>query len=312
MGITALRSGGFRASEEMSVDVKDGSAGIINLTNVRMNSSFDGTQFGFDIGTTATTWFMTKAFNPQLEPTDAASGVGQIYYEIPGASITVSNPSPNTATLFSITEEVAGTEPTTLDVFTHEQAYFTLQVDAPKVKYMRVYNNFLLEGGDPCNRSRVWISELLSPNIWSEFGGTQGSFLDIDPDDGDEISGICVWTTFAFIFKYHSVHRINFTGDEQVPFTVEKLAGKIGALSHFAIQETDKGIIFLSEKGPAICRGYYVTYTSFGGPEDAMAGLGGIDPLFDSSYISPLNFEALKFSVSANDTQHRGLWFSVT
>lgn len=313
MGITQMKSGGYRASEEISIDVKDGTSGQIQISDLLMNATFTGAQFGFDIPSSATTWFMTKAFNPTLKPSEPLSAATQVYYKIPAPSLSTSvNPMLNSETAFDINTQVAGTEHTTLNEYNLEQAYFTEQVDAPKVKYMRVFNNFMCEAGDPCFPSRLWISELLSPQIWSEFGGTQGSFLDINPDDGDEIVGIKPWSTFLFIFKNHGVFRMSFTANADTPFEIQKVSGSVGALSHFAIQETDGGLVFLTEKGPAICKGYYVTYTAFGGPQDSISGLGGVDPLFDANYSAPLNFDALKYSVSGNDTQHKRLWFSVT
>ncbi len=313
MAITQMKSGGFRASEEMSVDVINGSAGKILLSDILMDLSFNGTEFGFDIAAMATEWFMTKPFDPQLRPTAPLSAASQIYYKIPLAALSTGlNPMLNSETAFDIIDNVAGTENTTVLEYELEQAYFTEQVDAPRVKFMRVFQNFLCEAGDPCFPSRLWLSELLSPQIWSEFGGTQGSFLDFAPDDGDIITGIKPWSNFLFVFKAHSVFRVEFTGADVTPFTVQQITNHIGALSHFAIQDTDKGIVFLSEKGPAICRGYYVSYVAFEGPQNAVDGLSGVDLLFNSNYSAPLNFNALVYSVSANDTQHRRLWFSVT
>ncbi len=332
LAVTQMLSGGFRASEEFSLDIADDvTQGVINLNFILGNSSLNGQMFAFDIPTTATTWFMTKGFDPTLPATDLDSGNAKTYYLIPSASIanakdvtTASlpdtNPTDNATYSFDITAEVAGTENTLLDQYGFVQAYFTEQVDSPPTRMVRMYNDFLFYSGDDLFPNRVWISQLDAPQIMSEYGSTLGSFLDIAPDDSDFITGMYVWFNFLYVFKSRAIYRVSFTGNASAPFQVDKIAGVTGALSHFAIQETPQGLVYLSQYGPARCSWFY---SEIIGNE--------VLPYFDSSFIQyqylPTaangmtrqeilgkgHFEQGQFSYSTslNYTLKKQLWFSV-
>jgi hypothetical protein len=332
MAVTQMLSGGLRASEEFSVDIEDTiTAGVINLGFILGNSSLSGQMFAFDIPTQATTWFMTLGFDPTLPATDLDAGPAQTYYLIPspavqnaldvsGSPLSNINPTDNATYSFDLVNAVAGTENTLLDQFGFEQAYFTEQVDSPPTNMVRMYNDFLFYAGDDLFPNRVWISQLDAPQIMSEYGRTLGSFLDIAPDDSDYITGMYVWSNFLYVFKSRAIYRVSFTGNASAPFQVDKIAGVTGAVSHFAIQETPQGLVYLSQYGPARCSWYY---SEIIGNE--------VLPYFDSNFIQyqylPTasagmtrseipgkgHFEQSQFSYSSslNYTLKKQLWFTV-
>lgn len=315
MAVTQLKSGGLRASEEFTVDLETTTTGSIVVSGITMRDTFNGTQFAFDVGGNATTWFMTEAFDPLLPITSPDSGLGMLYYRIDPARISLNaNPMPNSTGTFTITAGPdTADDDTLLTAFQLEQGYFTQQVDAPRVKFIRVFQSFLALAGDPLNPSRLWVSEQYAPQVISEFGSTLGSYLDVNPDDGDRITGLHVWNGFLFVYKQHSIYRVNFTGNPVAPFTVDRLVSNIGALSHWTIQETDNAMIFLSERGPAMCQG-------------SLAQVVGeqVSPLFDenarpilyNSQAAGTQFEGhsdldtLAYCTAANDTIHKSVWTS--
>ncbi len=207
------------------------------------------TDFGFDAGATCTQVFMTLAG-------------GSTYYLLATGSSSVGNPLPNGTTAFNITAPPAGTEATLLGTFTKEQGYFTSQVTTPTCKFNQVFQNMVAMAGDAANPNRVWFSELSAPMIWSTRGGIEGNFIDLqDPSEGsgDVLNGLKVWNGSLYAFKRHSIYIIEYTGVATAPFNSRRLTGNIGALSHWSIKDTMKGLVFLSERGPAICYGTFAS-----------------------------------------------------
>jgi hypothetical protein len=111
--------------------------------------------------------------------------------------------------------------------------------------------------GDPENPSRLWISAQNSPQVWGTAGGVNGAFLPIPiGNDGQIGTGLYVWRSDLYVFKNNSVYRTQYTGNLGLsPFRVDPVQGEIGALSHWAIKESDFGIICVSVKGVAVCLG---------------------------------------------------------
>lgn len=259
MSVTELKSGGYR-TVEYSIDLTAGASRLLTLASIVMNASTDGTQFAFDIGDKATTWFMTQAFDPTLDPTNSASAFSKTFYKIPTSMIsTALNPMANSVTTFDISNIVAGTENTLLDEYGLEDEYFLSQIDIPYFKYLEVFNGFLTGGGDPQNLIRVYFSEYLGPNVWSTFGGTLGNFIEID-NDSEPLSGLASWADGLYTHKQHSIHRVEFTGNSEFPFNKRILPSDFGAMGHFGIIRTAKFMAFISEQGPMACYGTTVDF----------------------------------------------------
>lgn len=286
MAVTTLISGGYRASTPVSVTTSGG-----NLTIAATSVVMDGTSaanFGFDIAATATKWFMT------------ADG-GTIYYKIPTGNLsTAANPMANNVTSFNITALTGLTTANTLlDEYGLEQAYFTAQVASPTGKYLAVFQNMLALGGDASYPSRVWFSglndgtNLAGPQIWSTVGGVYGNYRDVDAQDGEVLTGIKEWNGNLYAFKRHSVHLISFTGVATQPFEVRRLSGTLGALSHWSIKETQRGLVFMSERGPCICTG-----TSLQIIPSAKNILDRFNPGDSDSY----NLAAMQYTTAGNNS----------
>ena len=252
MAVTTLISGGYRASAEVSIDMTAGGTQQVVVSSVVMNSGAS-TNFGFDINALATTWYMTAA-----QATEAALTTA-VYYKLQSGDMSVSNPAANSTTTFNITDDVAGTETTLLDDYALEQGYFTSQVATPICKYMVVWQGMLVMAGQSTNPSRVWMSELNAPNIWSTFGGIQGRYDETNVNDGETVIGLAVQDGYLYVFKQTSVFIFQFTGNATAPVTVRQISEDIGSLSHWSAKSISGfGIIFMSQRGPARVSGTVV------------------------------------------------------
>ena len=257
LSVTALSSGGLRASEH-SVDVPAGTTGSIALSNIEMAYG-DGKPFGTDIDSNATTWYMTLPFDPQLTPTDAASGLSQIFYRIPDNKGTATdtdtgyNPMPNNTTAFTIkTGRDANTDDTLVaDTASDSQGYLTGQVDIPFYKFSASWQNFLVLFSDIWNPSSIWISAYGAPQVFGTQGGLDGAFLQVpNGNDGQVIVGKYVWRGDLYIFKTNSVYVLQFSNASSLsPFNLVKLQGNYGPISPNCIAETDSDLVFLSPSG---------------------------------------------------------------
>jgi hypothetical protein len=67
------------------------------------------------------------------------------------------------------------------------------------------------------------------------------------------------------------------------------MQGDIGCLSHWGIQDIDKGFVFLSQQGPAICWGSYITL---------IQGAENILNLFEANDPSVFNLSSTKYATS--------------
>jgi hypothetical protein len=283
MAVTALTSGGYRTTfydVTLTATNKD-----ILISSLTASENYD--QFYFDIGATATSWFITKP---------ATSSAGQIYYKVPTAGMSIANPTANSTTAFTIypSSDAQLEAENTLDrEFSTQQGYFTLQVDTPSFKGMDVFQNMLCGWGDPNNPSRVWISEQGAPQVFTTYGSTLGNFLDIAPEDGEIVTGLKAIGEALFVTKQHSIYRVDFTGDTNDPFHWEEVKGGLGTQSHWSLEQVPEGLYFISELGPSVCTGSY---------SRLIDAASNIRNLFDAG--DPLSFKqtGLSYAVSCKDS----------
>lgn len=300
MAVTKLVSGGYRASAVSSILMSGAASKKITVSGIAANSSTDGTEFGFDIAPAATTWFMTDG--------TTTGATADVFYKIPTAFLTPAvNPQSNATTSFDINAFAAATltAENTLQVeFGLPQAYFTLQVDAPRAKFFgnKPFQNFMTMAGDPAHPSRVWFSEFLAPQVWTTFGQTLGTFIDVTPNDGEIVTGLYVWQGRLFVYKTKSAYVISFTGNALRPFNQDRVQGNIGCLSHWSIRETPKGMVMISQQGPAICYGAYMRII----PEAR-----NILNKFERNDPDQFNLSAMSVATSLNNEAKFQIWWSV-
>lgn len=294
MLVTALRSGGYRCSQPVSITIAAGT-NKIDITGIAVDAI--AAQFSFDVAATATTIYCTT---PN----------GAIYYKVPAASLsTAGNPIANTQTANSIlpmtdaTLIAGGSFETNLQ---YPQGYATGQVDTPKAKFFEVFQNMLVSGGDPSNPSRVWFSEQNAPQVWGNGdSGTsiQGDYLDIATDDGETITGMAIADGALIIGKQNRLYRVDYTGNAIEAFAVNPVHSPVGVLSNWSMQVIPDGLFFLSNRGPAICYGTYA---------DVLPQTRMIQNLFDNTAAESFNLSSMIYAVACNDTTRNQVLVTVS
>ena len=100
--------------------------------------------------------------------------------------------------------------------------------------------------GCPDHLSRLYYTQVNDEVAVDSSAG--GGYVDIDPDDGDELVGAVNFQTSMLLFKENSLHRIDdYPGD--ATFKVEKLTDDLGCVSQRTIHFEGGIVSFLSKEG---------------------------------------------------------------
>lgn len=109
--------------------------------------------------------------------------------------------------------------------------------------------------------ANVTVSGTAHPSrfYWSNIGTletfTATDFIDIQPNDGEEIRGVAVLGERLVFLKDFSIYNVLFTGDADVPFIVRKSDADVGTISHFSIAEVKNNLVFLAPDGIYVYNG---------------------------------------------------------
>ena len=158
-----------------------------------------------------------------LIPSAQASGTLTYVSGLPGGNLTYSSVSVNittgtfTFTLTSPASIIAGSIYTnngyTFTVQTSTTSSTTLVLTAPLPPiggtYPAVHYSYYFLAYSPEYPSRVWWSASEDPTTWSteQQDGTQ--YFDVNPDDGDQITGIVSYAGVLYIFKHKHAYIVN-------------------------------------------------------------------------------------------------------
>lgn len=144
----------------------------------------------------------------------------------------------------------SGTNPVKVDATPTAAA---LGGSPPRGKYIAVWN------------SRVWIasasalsrihgSALGNPEDWTTTGASGKIDIDIDTNDGDQITGLFSTRDALYIFKRKSIHRLVAFADPNTDVNNirrEVVTKDVGCVSAYSIQQIPNDVVFLSEQGIA-------------------------------------------------------------
>ncbi len=120
----------------------------------------------------------------------------------------------------------------------------------PKFSFMVKHKNRIFASGVATNASRLYYSAALDATTWA---GLDAGSIDIDPDDGDRITGLISHKNELIVFKGPnklSIHRLAGsapTGTDafvRVPF----ITG-VGAVNHNSIFRLNDDVVFASPRG---------------------------------------------------------------
>ncbi len=143
----------------------------------------------------------------------------------------------------------------------YDQTYITNQIPVPRFKKIILFNNMLIGIGDPNNTSRLWYTSAIQtgggPQVFGVDTGWYG-FYDIDPDNGQELTGIEVFKGQLIIFKERSTYSGAPTGIFGDPLNIQNISPDKGCVGVFSTAATDYGVFALSTYGPVLATYYSV------------------------------------------------------
>lgn len=119
---------------------------------------------------------------------------------------------------------------------------FSIVAGAPAGKYVVVHKNRLYICGDPANPSRVYLSDLGSPESFPAL-----NFIDINTNDGDVITGISEHLDSLVIFKERSIHVLR--GSDPINFVMVDSHQSRGTVSHWTIVSIQNHLFYLARDG---------------------------------------------------------------
>jgi hypothetical protein len=119
----------------------------------------------------------------------------------------------------------------------------------PNGKFILYVKNRVLIAGVPGTPHRLYASALGDPRNWGT-AANQGWVVDLDPNDGDQITGIGVVGPYVMVFKNEKA----FTVYDLDTGANRRLSTNVGCAAHRSIAESPQGLFFLTPD-----RGVYAT-----------------------------------------------------
>ena len=140
----------------------------------------------------------------------------------------------------------------------------------PSAKFSVYYNDYHVAAGTSTKKNRVFISELANlskftrdnnlttnpDNILNNatevpgatvFSGTTADYIDIQPDDGDKITGLAAFQDAVIVFKQYAIYQLNI--DTNGNPSVVLITRSTGCVAHKSIVAVENDLYFLSREG---------------------------------------------------------------
>lgn len=139
---------------------------------------------------------------------------------------------------------------------------------APSAAFGIVYNNTQIVSGVTSKPSRVYIADTSGSDMGdftnasgtlstsgevpgaTVFAGTGAKFVDVNPGDGDKVTGFAKFQSVLVIFKERSTWQLTF--DTSGNTTLSQISSGSGCVSHKSIDSVENDVFYLSRNG------YYV------------------------------------------------------
>ncbi len=115
-------------------------------------------------------------------------------------------------------------------------------------KCVAQFQNFLFMANVTFNGT-IERSRIVWSNIKDDLTWLATSFIDISRNDGQQITNIKVLGDRLVIFKERSIYNLFFTGDADIPFTVQESDSNVGCIAQHSVQDIENGLVFLSGDG---------------------------------------------------------------
>lgn len=142
-----------------------------------------------------------------------------------------------------------------------------------KPAYIFRYKQRLLAAGDPTYPDRVFFSSVIDPTAspfitWNTDSAT-GDWIDVNPDDGGNITGFSENSTFCLVFKNTGMYRMDTVAKTTDPDNIYN----VGAVSQEAIVLCQGVTYFFSGTGVYRTNGGYPELISRNGVQDIIDAL---------------------------------------
>lgn len=125
----------------------------------------------------------------------------------------------------------------------------------PKGKYIEIWNSrvWIASATAP---NQLWGSKLGDPEDWTAAGDAGKVTIDIDPNDGDLITGLFATREALYVFKRKRIFKVTTINSAAAPTLASNLkvvihAQTIGCVSPYSIYPILDDVVFLSEQGLA-------------------------------------------------------------
>lgn len=115
----------------------------------------------------------------------------------------------------------------------------------PNGKYILLHQNFVFVAGVAANPSRLYWCNVAAGTGTDPRSWPTANVIDLDPNDGDEITGLAKCGPLLLVFKRRKVFAIY----DPTTGANRRISDSIGAVSHRSIVETPAGTYFLAEGG---------------------------------------------------------------
>lgn len=118
----------------------------------------------------------------------------------------------------------------------------------PIAKFIQEHKERIFLAGNSTYKSRLYFSDITGVVSYPD-KFPSANYIDISPDDGDEITGLAIDPTgYLCIIKRNSIRKV-FTDGTPTSWEVSEPFSRHGCWASYTIKETPGGIIYLSKDG---------------------------------------------------------------
>ncbi len=126
-------------------------------------------------------------------------------------------------------------------------AYPAVTDDMPKGSILNVHRERLFISGDPNNANKIYYSNVYLPHYIQQ--STNSDYMEISPEDGDEIMGIPILLGSMICIKKNTIRKLHISsavsGADPGTWYADDPIAWVGSPAQWSITQTPYGIVFL-------------------------------------------------------------------
>jgi hypothetical protein len=151
----------------------------------------------------------------------------------------------NTQTTY--TDNIADTDTTVLTTGTRGDPFASVTDSIPLGSILKIHRERLFISGDPTYPNKIYYSAVYLPHYILQ--NTNDDFMEISPEDNDEIMGIPIQLGVMICIKKNTIRKIHVTnpqsGADPSTWYADDPISFLGSPAQWSITQTPRGIIFL-------------------------------------------------------------------